>query len=152
MNGFLAYRDGLVVKDSFPSLHGCHYFEMTTIHQQVWQQLVKEKERDFQALGISNIAKVDNLDMLLTSIQDICELHERSHVFKFVKRLYPSLNHLKSFAAAINSVTQGQWAISLFWGAIQMVIEVSLHHLVQEAQRVCLACRQVQNHEGLHWI
>ena len=77
--------------------------------------------------GITTHAKilsVGDLAQFRDSLTTLIRRYSDDSVYRTISRIYPSLDHVKSFAQAITACTQANGAASLVWGAGLVLLEV----------------------------
>ncbi len=96
--------------------------------QETWMRIVKEKTRVLQDnadIGThGNILSVGDLTQFRDSLTALIRRYSDDSVNRTISRIYPSLDHVKSFAQAITACTQANGAASLVWGAGFVLLEV----------------------------
>ena len=86
---------------------------------------MKEKTRVLQnnATNAKNLS-VGDLAQFHSSLATLLRRYSEDSVHKTISRIYPSLDHVKSFTQAITACTQANGAASLVWGAGLVLLEV----------------------------
>ena len=94
--------------------------------QETWTQIIKEKTRVLQdnAGNATANLSVGDLAQFRASLATLIRRVSDGRVNKTISRIYPSLDHVKSFTQAITACTQANGAASLVWGAGLMLLEV----------------------------
>lgn len=72
----------------------------------------------------AKILSVGDLAQFHSSLATLMRRYSEDSVHKTISRIYPSLDHVKSFTQAITACTQANGAASLVWGAGLVLLEV----------------------------
>lgn len=100
--------------------------------QETWTRIVDEKRRLLQDhVGVSskssthaNVISVGDLAQFRASLATLIRRYSDHSLNTTISRIYPSLDHVKSFTQAITACTQANGAASLVWGAGLVLLEV----------------------------
>ena len=94
--------------------------------QETWTRIVNEKSRVLQdnAGADAKILSVGDLAQFRASLATLIRRYSEDSLNKIISRIYPSLDHVKSFTQAITACTQANGAASLVWGAGLVLLEV----------------------------
>ncbi len=93
--------------------------------EETWTRIVKEKTRVLQDNAThAKILSVGDLAQFRASLATLIRRYSEDNVHKTISRIYPSLDHVKSFTQAITACTQANGAASLVWGAGLVLLEV----------------------------
>lgn len=101
-----------------------HLFAMALPLDLLWQQLYDEKRRVVERPDGSKVVTPDFATFQL-AMQTMAVDYASKGLPKFLSKLYPKLEHIKSLQAAVSSMTQANMVSTLVWGALQIFLEVS---------------------------
>jgi hypothetical protein len=94
----------------------------TTPDLLAWDLIFQKWRRKFQDVAPLPPGSA-NFDSFQIALQHLTRQYSRKRVSQYLQKLTPSLEHVRSFSGALNSVAQVQDATNLTWGALQIVIE-----------------------------
>lgn len=100
---------------------------MSLVLEETWTRITEEKTRVVQAhAGVDHakILGVGNLNQFRASLDTILRRYKDHNLNTTITRIYPSLDHIRSFTHAITACTQASGAASLVWGAGLVLLEV----------------------------
>jgi hypothetical protein len=90
-----------------------------------WAEILERKKDALSKAKIPTSMETQDFDQFEKFLERLCTQYTSKGASKFVReRLAPSFEHVKSFAAAINSATQSMLYASVIWGGLQVVLEV----------------------------
>ncbi|KAF7676169.1 hypothetical protein GT037_005674 [Alternaria burnsii] len=92
-----------------------------------FDMLFQEWRRKFRSVAPLPQDPAD-FDSLQRVLQDLTTQYSRKPLSKCLAKLQPTLEHVKSFSGALNSICQVQDATTLTWGALQVMIECVCKH------------------------
>jgi len=114
----------------------------------LWDDAFNERKAALESQ--SPIAlKLSNYEDFNNNLNDILDKYCRNISAKILKKITPTLDHVRSFTSAIGAITQSQMIATLTWGALLVVIEASLsdllpHSLLTLVQCVCRFSSQIE--------
>ena len=100
---------------------------MSLVLQETWTRITEEKRRVLQAhAGIDDarMLGVGDLAQFRASLDTLLRRYSDHSLNTTITRIYPSLDHIRSFTHAITACTQASGAASLVWGAGLVLLEV----------------------------
>lgn len=91
---------------------------------------LKRKTQNQDELGIlvnvEILAHVESFEVFEASLESICTRYTQRGVSELLmNKLYPWFDHIRSFTGAISASTQANGYVSILWGALLIVIQVS---------------------------
>ena len=95
--------------------------------QETWTRITEEKTRVLQnhaEVDHARILSVGNLVQFRASLDTLLRRYSDHTLNTTITRIYPSLDHIRSFTHAITACTQASGAASLVWGAGLVLLEV----------------------------
>ena len=92
----------------------------------VWQDVFMQKRRQLENANGDKFFGVADVGQFQTSLEAICRAYSRKNFTKIIARIYPSIDHVRSFTQAITACTQASGIASLVWGAGLILLEVCL--------------------------
>ena len=95
--------------------------------QETWNRITEEKMRALEVhAGIEHakVISVGDLAQFRASLATLLLRYSDHSLNATISRIYPSLDHIKSFTRAITACTQASGAASLVWGAGLVLLEV----------------------------
>ena len=98
--------------------------------QETWTRITEEKTRVLEAhAGIEHakVLSVGDLAQFRVSLATLLRRYSDQSLITTISRIYPSLDHIRSFTHAITACTQASGAASLVWGAGLVLLEVRPH-------------------------
>jgi hypothetical protein len=84
--------------------------------------------------------KQSNYEDFNSSLNDILDKYCRNISVKILKKITPTLDHVRSFTSAVGALTQSQMIATLTWGALLNVIEASLSDLLPQSLLTLVQC------------
>jgi hypothetical protein len=97
----------------------------------LWNGLRNEYHSMLEREGCQNVFAITNFQQFEASMNLLCTQYARRNLPRILQKLYPSLDHLRSFSQAISSCTQTNDTAALVWGATQAVVAVRNNPSVQ---------------------
>jgi hypothetical protein len=90
-----------------------------------WATIAHQKKAELQKLKIPANVNIENFDQFNKCLENLCKTYAGKGLARFVRdRLSPILDHVRSFAGAINAASQTNEISGLVWSGLQVVIEV----------------------------
>ena len=98
---------------------------MSQFHRNQWERLYEQKKQELLEADCSYALQTTSFDDLQRALHEMADEYSESRFPDLINRLNPSLQHIKSFTAAITSASQDNSTASLIWGAVQATLLVS---------------------------
>ena len=92
--------------------------------QNLWQDVFKQRRVVLENESRGKFLSIGDVSQFQSSLETICRSYSKKHVTKIINRIYPTLDHVRSFTQAITACTQSSGTASLIWGAGLVLIEV----------------------------
>lgn len=100
--------------------------------QETWRRIIDEQTRvleDHAGIDHARVLSVGDLAQFRASLDTLLRRYADNSLYTTISRIYPSLDHIKSFTQAITACTQASGAASLVWGAGLVLLEVRQYSL-----------------------
>lgn len=92
--------------------------------QETWTRITEEKTRVIEDHAHARVLGVGDLAQFRASLATLLRRYSDHSLNTTISRIYPSLDHIRSFTHAITACTQASGAASLVWGAGLVLLEV----------------------------
>jgi hypothetical protein len=97
---------------------------MDRYQRERWERLFDQARHDLEEEQCGNALMTTGLDQLMSNLDRSATVYNRHEILRFANKLQPSLQHIRSFTAAISSATQYTPIACLIWGGMQAVLQV----------------------------
>lgn len=91
--------------------------------EEFWQQLFERKKHLF-AGEFHHTVDLNDEEAFRASLERLIATYQKKRIAAVLERFYPTLEHVKSFAAAIGAAAQAAAPASIVWGSCLAVLEV----------------------------
>lgn len=97
---------------------------MDRYQRECWERLFDQAQHDLEEEHCGNALMTAGLDQLMSNLDRSATVYSRHEISRLTNKLHPSLQHIRTFTAAVSSAAQYKPIACLIWGGMQAVLEV----------------------------